>query len=235
MDNLLSRPAEEVYFHEVMPLFREVTMKSRIDRTESYEQFIDNFGVELLLKTDGDIGWDVFCLNYIFPPDIKSVVDKHMELMLQRLNIFLLKLRRVQARMNDIWLKMKQVIKANDTLKTCYNLVLKCNYFRTQMYQFISNLNSYIFYEVIASEYQNFVEQVSKCQSLPHLREITFNFLSNLLCKCYIQAPPVELDREKGASGLGRKQLFYPSKASNLYPRITKLLSTLDLFIQTYE
>lgn len=55
--------------------------------------------------------------------------------------------------MNEVWLKMKQVIKANDILKTSYNLVLRCNYFRTQMSQFITNLNSYVFYEVIASEY----------------------------------------------------------------------------------
>lgn len=109
-----------------------------------------------------------------------------MELMLQRLNIFLIKLRRVQFKMNDIWLKMKQVIKANDILKTSYNLVLKCNYFRTQMSQFITNLNTYVFYEVIASEHQSFIEAVGKCESLPHLREITFNFFSNLLCKCYI-------------------------------------------------
>lgn len=31
MDNLLSKPAEEVFFHEVMPLFRDVTMKSKIN------------------------------------------------------------------------------------------------------------------------------------------------------------------------------------------------------------
>lgn len=82
MDSLLCKPAEEVYFHEAMPLFRDVTMKSKIDKADSYQHFVENFGIELLLKNDGDSGWDVFCLNYNFPDDMKPVVDSHMELML---------------------------------------------------------------------------------------------------------------------------------------------------------
>ena len=63
MEGLLSKPAEEVYFHEVMPLFREVTEQSSIGKNRTFDKFIEHFGVDLLLKTDGDIGWDVFCLN----------------------------------------------------------------------------------------------------------------------------------------------------------------------------
>ena len=101
------------------------------------------------------------------------------------------------------------------------------------MAQFITNLNSYIFYEVIASEYQIFTGKIDDCESLPHLRSIVFTFLSNLLCKCYIQAPPVELVDPSDKNG--RKNMFYPSKSSNLYPKITKLLRTLDQFVMAYD
>lgn len=233
MDDLLSKPAEEVYFHEVMPLFKQVTMDSSMGKSNKFTPFMEYFGVDLLLKTEGDCGWDIFCMNYRFPELLKPVMDGEMELMLQRLNLFLIKLRRIYYKMNELWLKMKQVIKSNDILKTSYNLVLRCNHMRTQMAQFITNLNSYIFYEVIASEYQIFTSKIDECESLPHLRSIVFTFLSNLLCKCYIQAPPVELT-SSGPSN-NQKNMFYPSKASTLYPNITKLLKTLDQFVVTYE
>lgn len=173
------------------------------------------------------MGWDIFCLSYKFPKLLQPVMDSEMELMLQRLNLFLIKLRRMYYKMNEQWVKMKHVIKANDILKTAYDLVLICNHMRTQMAQFITNLNSYIFYEVIASEYQIFKEKINDCESLPHLRSIVFTFLSNLLCKCYIQAPPIEI----GGGAKGDKNWFYPNKASTLYPKITKLLRTLDQFV----
>ena len=233
MDSLLCRPAEEVYFHELMPLFREVTQNSSLGKIKNYEKYLDNFGVDLLLNTDGDCGWDVFSLKYNFSESLKPVIDNEIELMLQRLNIFLIKLRRIYYKMNEIWLKMKQVIASNNILKSSYNLVLRCNHMRTQMAQFITNLNSYIFYEVIASEYQILSDKITECESLPHLRSIVFTFLSNLLCKCYIQAPPFKIFNTNNQTKL--KNMFYPSKTSSLYPKITKLLKTLDLFIQTYE
>ena len=58
MDPILSQEASEVNFHEIMPLFRSVTEISSLKLIES--PFLNLFGVKLLDKLDGDLGWNIF-------------------------------------------------------------------------------------------------------------------------------------------------------------------------------
>lgn len=58
MEDLLNQPAEEVHFHEVMPLFRSVVDISSLKVLKS--PFSVNLGIKLLEKMSGDQGWDIF-------------------------------------------------------------------------------------------------------------------------------------------------------------------------------
>lgn len=131
MDKVLSKPADKVYFHDVMPLFRQVTEESSIGKSPELQEFMDNFGVELTMKIDGETGWDIFCLDYKFDKLLQPVMDKQTSLMLKRLSTFFLKLRRIYYKMNEIWIKMKKILKSDKMKKSTYNLILRCNYMRT--------------------------------------------------------------------------------------------------------
>lgn len=196
LDPILVKNASEVYFHEVMPLFRLISEKSSISNiglirgkgmTKLGAELLDRFGLKFLEKNDGDRGWDVFCLEFKFSDLMKHIVTDKIELKLQRFSHFLIKLRRLYYKMNQIWILQKKVLKSDDILISAYNLIVKCNLMRTHMSQFITNINSYVFYEVIASEYQKFISGIEKCEDLNQVRTSCDSLMDHLLRRCFLQ------------------------------------------------
>lgn len=196
LDPLLTKKATKVFFHEVMPLFRSISEKSSISniglikgkgRTILGADLLDRFGLRFLEKSDGDKGWDVFCLEFRFSDLMKHIITDQVELKLQRLSHFLIKLRRLYYKMNKIWILQKKVLKCKEVAEDAKNLIIKCNLMRTHMSQFITNINSYVFYEVIASEYQKFMQSIEKCQDLEELRKNCETLMNDLLRRCFLQ------------------------------------------------
>ena len=58
----LDLPAEEVYFHNVMPIFDGCIQKSSLRKDK--KKFKQLLGIKLLEPTSGDLGWDIFCVEY---------------------------------------------------------------------------------------------------------------------------------------------------------------------------
>ena len=58
----LDHPAEEVYFHNVMPIFDSCMQKSSLRKEK--KKFKQLLGIKLLEPTSGDLGWDIFCVEY---------------------------------------------------------------------------------------------------------------------------------------------------------------------------
>jgi gamma-tubulin complex component 3 len=62
LDKTLDLPAEEVYYHNVMPIFDSCMQKSSLRKEK--KKFKQLLGIKLLEPTNGDLGWDVFCVEY---------------------------------------------------------------------------------------------------------------------------------------------------------------------------
>lgn len=256
LDPLLSRKASEVYFHEVMPLFRSISEKSSIKNigfikgkgwTKIGAELLDRFGLKFLEKSDGDKGWDIFCLEFNFSDLMRCVVTEQMELKLQRLSHFLIRLRRLYYKMNQIWKLQKKVLKTENILPSAYQLIVKCNLMRTHMSQFVTNINSYVFYEVIASEYQKFVDEVKRSEDLQQLRKACNDLMANLLRRCFLQKtenfdkktkPKVNIDFINRRSDLPKIKNQADKKklggSSSIQGSISNLLDHVDKFSTSF-
>lgn len=252
LDPVLSQKASEVYFHEVMPLFRSISEKSSIrniglikgkGRTVLGAELLDRFGLKFLEKNDGDSGWDIFCLEFRFSDLMRHIITEEIELKLQRLSHFLIKLRRLYYKMNSIWILQKKVLKARDILPSAYELIVKCNLMRTHMSQFITNINSYVFYEVIASEYQKFINEIKKSKDLDDLRKKTERLMDELLRRCFLQKNEnfdknlkAKTNLFYGGNSTNTAQLVNPSGrgSQSIQESITNLLKHVEKFSNSF-
>jgi gamma-tubulin complex component 3 len=242
LDAILKKDANQVHFHEVMPVFRSISQKSsigqlglnrRLKRRRKFEaDLLDNFGVKFLQKSAGDRGWDVFSLEFKFDQTLTFLFTENFQLSMLRISHFILKLRRLYYKMNEIWLWQKQVLKAEDVTQAAYKLVTKCNIIRTHMTQFITNINSYVFYEVIASEYQTLEKNLNTSQNFEQLRISLKTFLENLLQKSFLTA---STQKSNTTPNINKYLRTSKKGASTVQKSIVGLLNHVEKFIKAFN
>lgn len=184
LDPILVKEASEVHFHDVMPQFRELLENSSLIRIDN--SFLNTTGIKIYEKTPGDTGWDVFSLETQVNDTLRTIFDDEMELKTIRMSHFLLRIRRAFYRMNQIWLEQKQILKRDDLLLSATRTIFKCNMIRNHMSQFLQNLNSYIFYEVIEAEWQKFKIKILESDSLDRVKQDLSLYLDKLLNKSFL-------------------------------------------------
>ena len=177
---MLDLPAEEVFYHDIMPLFDELAKKSTLSSKDS-SKVLGRLGVKILEGTKGDNGWDVFCMEYNFPDLLKFIFNPDVCLKLMRMWHHLFKIKKMIFRMNEQWLEQKQLIKKAVENKMFYKLMIRCNIIRTHMSQFLQNLGGYIFYEVIESQFSTYVSKAPACETAFDLRALTHALVDDLL------------------------------------------------------
>lgn len=244
LDPILMKPAEEVFFHDVIPVFRNLSEICNFSRL--FPEISNDFGVRLLEKTHGDTGWDIFAYEMSFDQRVSYVLTPKLMLKLSQLCHFLLRIRRVYYRLNDIWLIQKQFLKRNDVVVSAYRMIFKCNMIRTHMAEFLRNLNYYVFYEVIESEFQEFEKQCEEASSIPQLKDHVEQLFSKLLSRCFVDSSGsfklFEKINEllKHCEGLWSEfmrinnLLYIDGRANNNFPIRTSILS-VDSLWNRYE
>lgn len=63
---ILDKPAEEVYYHEIMPIFDSCLQSSSLRKEGKKQKQL--LGIKLMEPSNGDSGWDVFCVEYQVKP-----------------------------------------------------------------------------------------------------------------------------------------------------------------------
>lgn len=179
---ILDLPAKEVYYHDVMPLFDELAKKSTLARnTKKLGKTLGRLGVKILEPTEGDTGWDIFCIEYQFPELLKFIFNPDMSLKLMRIWHHLFKIKRNIFRMNEQWLEQKQLLKMANEHDVFYRLLMRCNMIRSHMAQFLQNLGGYIFYEVIEPSFSTFMQSMAESKSVFKLRKKAHKLVDDLL------------------------------------------------------
>ena len=188
MSPILDLPAKEVYFHNVMPLFDDVYKKSSLKN--SPDQVL---GVKLLEPGEGDYGWDIFCIDYRFPEFLQHIFNPQTSLKLLRLWHFLFKIKRCLAKLGEVWLNLRLMIRLSKNQREMENLANEINEYRNNMSQFLSNLSSYIFTEIVENKISSFMKQVTKVESLDELREETHKLVDSMLVGAFLERDPLDL------------------------------------------
>jgi Gamma tubulin complex component C-terminal len=185
---ILDLPANDVYFHNIMPAFDDVYRKSNLKNTQ--DQVL---GVKLLEPGHGDIGWDIFCIEYKFPEFLQHIFDPNTSLKLLRLWHFLFKIKRCLTKLGEVWLELQLLIRLSANHPAMETLVTEINNYRNHMSQFLGNLGSYIFTEIVENKISNFMKEVTKSGSLHELKERTHKLIDSMLVGAFLERDPLEL------------------------------------------
>ncbi|GAB5369110.1 hypothetical protein AAMO2058_001377500 [Amorphochlora amoebiformis] len=186
LDDELSEPATKVFRHNLVSV-----LKAAIQQTNA--QFEDpdvlkRLDVRLLRSVQRDSGWDVFSLDYHIDLPLNVVLNKNAIDRYLRVFSFLWRLRRVDhclvkcwsmyvANSNALW----RATQGDGGVGTLGAVLKKGYLVRNEMSHFVSNLTSYMMFEVLECAWADFDINLNKAKDLDELINAHEQYLAQIL------------------------------------------------------
>ena len=99
----------------------------------------------------------------------------------------LFKVKRILLNMGELWVSQKYLLKLLESDRRHYRLIERCNLIRTHMHQFLQSLASYVFNEVVESQFHDFLSKLDAIASYDELKQKATSMIDNLLIKSFLQ------------------------------------------------
>ncbi|KNC54620.1 gamma tubulin ring complex protein 3 [Thecamonas trahens ATCC 50062] len=145
LDDELARPASQVFRHNLLGIL-ETALKSTTPIADA--ELADKLDVMLLEASPGDIGWDVFSLDYVFTGPLTTIFTNDVRAKYLQLFSFLWRLKRVERHLSSTWQRHVNSASALRQLPELDLVVRKCHILRNEMAHFVFNLQYYIMFEI---------------------------------------------------------------------------------------
>jgi len=182
IDNLageLSKNADQIYPHTIESLL-ETAVRSSNCQFHSAE-YIKCLTTKLLQKSPGDLGWDIFSLDYNIQPPLSTIITKETKKEYMRIFNYLWRIKRIEYNLSNIWLDQIEFKKALKVLQENKADFQKANIIRHQMMLLVSSLNNYLMVEVIESYWKVFTDAIKLSKSLDEIIKHHDQLIQNLL------------------------------------------------------
>ena len=182
IDNLaaeLSKNADLVYSHTIESLL-ETAIKSSNCQFHSVE-YTKRLTTKLLQKSPGDLGWDIFSLDYNVQSPLTTIITSDLKKEYMRIFNYLWRIKRIEFNLSNIWLDQIEFRKALKVLQENKADFQKANIIRHQMMLLVSSLNNYLMVEVIESYWKVFTDSIKLAKSLDEVISSHELLIQNLL------------------------------------------------------
>ena len=182
----LDKPASDIIKHNLESYLITAIKASNSDFKDA--ENIKKLNVILLNSTQGDIGWDIFCLEYNVQLPLNVIFNNKLLKDYQKIFLFFWKIKRIKyGQINYMWKKIKNLI--SDSTKTKNNSFLKkliqtSIIFNQEIVHFITNLHNYFALEVLETQYKKLKSDLSKIKNLDELINIHKTFVENIKKQC---------------------------------------------------
>ena len=218
----LDKPANMILKHNLDSYLTNAIKASNSDVKDS--ENIKKINIILLNEEQGDIGWDIFCLEYNVDSPLNVIFNNKLLKDYQKIFLFFWKIKRVQySQINHIWKKIKNLnynsnkIKKNPFLKKLINTSI---IFNQEIFHFISNLHNYFSLEVLETQYKKLQLDLNNIKNLDELIHKHKIFVENIKKQCLLEE--------------GNKSIII--KISEIFDVILKFKKVFDvLYSFTYE
>ena len=148
-----------------------------------------------------DSGWDIFSLDYNVQAPLTAIVHSQARKQYRRIFHLLWKLKQIEWALNKSWKRANilnhalwQYLSQYNTTKESEKSGKSAMFFlnktattRRAMLHFVSNLQSYLLYEVIEGGWKTLVQSIQKAQSLDEFIESHDMYLSEITSKSLLQ------------------------------------------------
>ena len=184
----LEKPANTILKHNLEPHLDTAIKASNSDIKDS--ENIKKLNLILLNASQGDIGWDIFCLEYNIELPLSVIFKSKLLRDYQKIFLFFWKIKRIEfSQINCVWNKIKNLnynsnkIKDNTFLKKLIKTSIK---FNQEIVHFITNLHNYFSLEVLETQYKKLKLDLSKINNLDELINIHKKFVENIKKQCLL-------------------------------------------------
>ncbi|KAJ8097114.1 Spc98 family-domain-containing protein [Lipomyces tetrasporus] len=180
----LERPANTLYRHNLTSTLETAIRGSNAQY--SIPEVLRNLDARMLELSHGEIGWDVFTLEYKVEPPLDVVVNAYATRQYLKIFNFLWRLKRVGFVLDVAWRRSITGARGilsyvKDAVDLDWKMARACC---SEMIHFICQLEYYILYEVIESSWSELQKELNKTDlTLDHLIEVHTRYLGNITHK----------------------------------------------------
>ena len=149
---------------------------------------LKKLNIKLINASVGDVGWDIFCLEYKVDLPLNVIFNNNLLKDYQKLFFFFWKIKRIEfSQNNHIWKKVKtfnQLINTKlDFMKKAVQISI---HFNQEIIHFMSNYHNYFALQALESQYKKLVNELPKVNNLNELIEKHKSFLENIKKQCLL-------------------------------------------------
>jgi len=135
----------------------------------------------------GDVGWDVFSLNYAVTGPLLTIFPHEIMRRYIRVFNFLLRAKRMEYNLNHLWGRMMSTTKMicrllPETVEVFHN----ANLIATEMSSFVSQLQYYINFEILECSWAQLEEDMCQSRDMDELIAAHMEFLNKLDDGCLL-------------------------------------------------
>ena len=179
--NELKNPGNTIYKY-----FLQSVLESSINSTNARyndKECLNKLNIKLLNLRPGDIGWDIFCLEYNISLPLSVIINKKNLLDYQKMFIFLLKIKRIEySQEHQEWRKIMTTSHNMTTKKyDFFRKKIKTSLqFNQEIIHFIISLHNYLTLEVLETQYKKLLKKFKIINNLDELIEAHDEFINNI-------------------------------------------------------
>ena len=182
----LQKPGNTIYKYVLQSV-----LESAINSTNARyndKECLNKLNIKLLKALPGDIGWDVFCLEYNIDLPLNIIINSRNILDYQKMFIFLIRIKRIEYSQNLEWRKLMTYTRdiANDKYPFFKSKIKKSLKFNQQIMHFIISLHNYLTLEVLETQYKKLIKKIYRVNSIDELILAHNEFINNIKQKCFL-------------------------------------------------
>ncbi|CAG9335595.1 unnamed protein product [Blepharisma stoltei] len=226
VNDTLKEKAEKIYKHNLFSIL-ESAIKSSNAQFHDLE-FLNRLDVKFLEVSPGDIGWDVFTLDYKVDPPLNTIFTPQAMEKYLRIFKFLWRLKRVQFSLNS-YQAGREIIMLQK-MKEIAPIIHSCLLRKTEILHFVNNLMNYLMVEVVEGSWAEFMKSLDSVQDLDQIIEVHNAFLDKLIMKSFLGSETDAILKQllrllEPALRFRQSQNTLFLSAKEEYDRLSKMLS----------
>ena len=182
----LDKPANTILIHNLESCLENAIKASNSDIKDP--ENIKKLNVILLNSSQGDLGWDIFCLEYNVQLPLKVIFSSKLLKDYLKIFLFFWKIKRIKyGQINHLWKKIKNInYNSNKNNTSIKKLIRTSIIFNQEIVHFITNLHNYFSLEVLETQFKKLKLDLSKVKDLDELIKKHKIFVENIKKQCLL-------------------------------------------------
>jgi len=180
----LGKPADELFRRNLAEHVE--TAISLTNAQFDHPDVLKAIDVRLHGMNPGDVGWDIFSLNYNVEGPLKTIFPTEVMKKYIRVFNFLLRAKRMEFNLNQNWSVMMSLKAHSREISELREVFFVSNILQFEMVHFIGQLQYYIHFEIIETSWKFFSEKVEQAKDLDEVIIAHQAFLTELEEGCLL-------------------------------------------------